>query len=164
VPHPGDFSRVRGLTFLRAGFAHAQPFATPLWTGRPPWQEVSRALRKSKGKPSRQLSLGFAAGGAAFWQRRFYDFNVWSDQKLQEKLDYMHRNAVQRKSFCVRRTGRGVVGRTTKRESWGLFAWMLSEQAKARNRSRRPGNVKNRTLENASRCGTLFYFGAPGYQ
>jgi putative transposase len=32
-----------------------------------------------------------------FWQRRFYDFNVWSDKKLRERLDYMHRNPVQRK-------------------------------------------------------------------
>ena len=33
----------------------------------------------------------------AFWQRRFYDFNVWSSGKLREKLDYMHRNPVQRR-------------------------------------------------------------------
>jgi hypothetical protein len=27
----------------------------------------------------------------------FYDFNVWSDRKVREKLDYMHGNPVQRK-------------------------------------------------------------------
>ena len=32
----------------------------------------------------------------SFWQRRFYDFNVWSSGKLEQKLDYMHRNPVQR--------------------------------------------------------------------
>jgi putative transposase len=32
-----------------------------------------------------------------FWQKRFYDFNVWSGKKLQEKLEYMHANPVQRK-------------------------------------------------------------------
>jgi hypothetical protein len=32
-----------------------------------------------------------------FWQRRFYDFNVWSEKKLREKLQYMHANPVQRK-------------------------------------------------------------------
>ena len=32
----------------------------------------------------------------AFWQRRFYDYNVWSDGKLEQKLDYMHRNPVRR--------------------------------------------------------------------
>jgi putative transposase len=31
-----------------------------------------------------------------FWQRRFYDFNVWSDRKRIEKLRYMHRNPVRR--------------------------------------------------------------------
>jgi len=31
-----------------------------------------------------------------FWQRRFYDFNVWSARKRVEKLRYMHRNPVKR--------------------------------------------------------------------
>ena len=30
------------------------------------------------------------------WQRRFYDFNVWSQRKEVEKLKYMHRNPVVR--------------------------------------------------------------------
>ena len=30
------------------------------------------------------------------WQKRFYDFNVWSDRKRIEKLRCMHRNPVQR--------------------------------------------------------------------
>lgn len=29
------------------------------------------------------------------WQRRFYDFNVWSERKRVEKLRYMHRNPVR---------------------------------------------------------------------
>jgi putative transposase len=29
------------------------------------------------------------------WQARFYDFNVESDEKLSEKLDYMHNNPVE---------------------------------------------------------------------
>jgi putative transposase len=64
-------------------------------------QKVSRALRR---KPRRsvpgQLSLVFPEAGieaAAFWQRRFYDFNVWSAKKVKEKLEYMHANPVQRK-------------------------------------------------------------------
>jgi len=32
-----------------------------------------------------------------FWQRRFYDFNVWSAKKRAEKLDYMHFNPQSRK-------------------------------------------------------------------
>lgn len=31
------------------------------------------------------------------WQRRFYDFNVWSAHKRIEKLRYMHRNPVKRR-------------------------------------------------------------------
>jgi putative transposase len=31
-----------------------------------------------------------------FWQRRFYDFNVWSAHKRVEKLKCMHRNPVKR--------------------------------------------------------------------
>jgi putative transposase len=30
------------------------------------------------------------------WQRRFYDFNVWSEKKRIEKLRYIHRNPVRR--------------------------------------------------------------------
>jgi len=64
-------------------------------------QRVSRALRRGRPRnASAQLSLGFCtteAEAPAFWQRRFYDFNVWSSGKLWEKLNYMHRNPVQRK-------------------------------------------------------------------
>jgi putative transposase len=38
--------------------------------------------------------LGF--DGLHFWQRRYYDFNVWSGRKMVEKLRYMHRNPVKR--------------------------------------------------------------------
>lgn len=30
------------------------------------------------------------------WQRRFYDFNVWTEKKRIEKLRYIHRNPVER--------------------------------------------------------------------
>ena len=35
-------------------------------------------------------------GGARFWEKRFYDFNVWSVKKKNEKLNYMHFNPVKR--------------------------------------------------------------------
>jgi REP-associated tyrosine transposase len=64
-------------------------------------QKVSRVLRgKGKKSPPGQLSLPFsgtAADAGAFWQRRFYDFNVYSSGKLNEKLDHMHANPVARK-------------------------------------------------------------------
>jgi putative transposase len=31
-----------------------------------------------------------------FWQTRYYDFNVWSEEKRIEKLRYIHRNPVKR--------------------------------------------------------------------
>jgi len=63
-------------------------------------QRVSRALRRRPRNASAQLALPFCcreAEARAFWQRRFYDFNVWSSGKLREKLNYMHRNPVQRR-------------------------------------------------------------------
>ena len=31
-----------------------------------------------------------------FWERRYYDFNVWSEEKFWEKLHYIHQNPVRR--------------------------------------------------------------------
>jgi len=31
-----------------------------------------------------------------FWERRYYDFNLWSEGKYAEKLDSMHMNPVKR--------------------------------------------------------------------
>jgi putative transposase len=64
-------------------------------------QRVSRAMRGKKRRGSDgQLSLKFpneAGSLRRFWQKRFYDFNVWSSEKKKEKLNYMHANPVQRK-------------------------------------------------------------------
>jgi len=49
-------------------------------------QDVSRKLRAAK----RGDRL------PRFWERRFYDFNVWSAKKRIEKLGYMHMNPVKR--------------------------------------------------------------------
>jgi putative transposase len=62
-------------------------------------QRVSRRLRgRGRGKSSAgQMSLWKdAAVHRSFWQRRFYDFNVWSRKKRIEKLNYMHMNPVKR--------------------------------------------------------------------
>jgi len=63
-------------------------------------QRVSRAMRKRKrGSSGSQLRLPFPEGKKGpkrFWQRRFYDFNVWSRGKRKEKLNYMHANPVIR--------------------------------------------------------------------
>ena len=63
-------------------------------------QRVSRSLRqrgRTTTKNQRPLRHTEDEGALpSFWQRRFYDFNVWSHQKRQEKLDYMHLNPVKR--------------------------------------------------------------------
>ena len=56
-------------------------------------RRVLKSLRKRR--VTAQLEL-FAVGSEHVWQRRFYDFNVWSDRKRIEKLNYMHRNPVAR--------------------------------------------------------------------
>lgn len=51
------------------------------------------ALQVLKQQTSRRLGKH---SEAQFWQRRYYDFNVWSEEKTREKLRYMHRNPVRR--------------------------------------------------------------------
>ena len=54
-------------------------------------------LPKRKRSNRRQLNLfGEDAPRRAFWQPRFYDFNVFTAHKRTEKLRYMHRNPVKR--------------------------------------------------------------------
>jgi REP-associated tyrosine transposase len=64
-------------------------------------QQVSRSLRKKRKRPPEaQLRLKFVEAQIEeehFWQRRFYDFNVWSEKKFKEKLKYMHANPVKRR-------------------------------------------------------------------
>ena len=62
-------------------------------------QRVSRRLRGRRRGARGQLALQFPdpAEYRRFWQRRYYDFNVYSEKKLREKLDYMHRNPVKRR-------------------------------------------------------------------
>ena len=61
---------------------------------------VARRLRRRKRCLPGQLELPFEKCGEplrAFWQARFYDFNVYSEGKIKEKLNYMHANPVIRK-------------------------------------------------------------------
>jgi len=62
---------------------------------------VARKLRKRRrSTPAGQMHLPFEERGEplrAFWQARFYDFNVYSEQKRIEKLNYMHANPMNRK-------------------------------------------------------------------
>src|ERR1700761_8590412 len=59
-------------------------------------QRVARKMRRETKKgPDGGLALAFDEYKLrAFWQARFYDFNVYSRSKVEEKLNYMHANPV----------------------------------------------------------------------
>jgi putative transposase len=54
-------------------------------------QRFARQVLQKKRCPAEQAQ----GGQLHVWQRRFYDFNVWSERKRVEKLRYMHRNPVK---------------------------------------------------------------------
>lgn len=63
--------------------------------------DPSKALQVLKQRVSKKLlpkrrGADTSSDERHFWQRRFYDFNVWSGKKITEKLDYMHLNPVKR--------------------------------------------------------------------
>ncbi len=63
-------------------------------------QRLSRRMRGKKRTASNQMSLRFSNPEdplRRFWQRRYYDFNVYSRAKIIEKLHYMHANPVREK-------------------------------------------------------------------
>ncbi|WP_238398601.1 transposase [Edaphobacter sp. 12200R-103] len=43
-----------------------------------------------------KLSVSVQQGRTRFWQKRYYDFNVFTEDKRIEKLRYIHRNPVTR--------------------------------------------------------------------
>jgi putative transposase len=55
-------------------------------------QRFARQMRKK----SSATQLDLWIDEEHVWQRRFYDFNVWSERKHVEKLRYLHRNPVKR--------------------------------------------------------------------
>jgi putative transposase len=61
-----------------------------LGVSEPPVATLSVALQALK------ISVSRRSLPRPFWQRRFYDFNVYTDEKRLEKRRYMHRNPVIR--------------------------------------------------------------------
>jgi putative transposase len=59
-------------------------------------QRVSLGCRGKKRKKANQMRLWDEAAPPAFWQPRYYDFNVFTQRKYIEKLRYIHRNPVKR--------------------------------------------------------------------
>jgi len=58
---------------------------------------LSMALQVLKQESARNLKVV----EKQFWQRRYYDFNVGTEEKRVEKLKYMHRNPVRRGLVAV---------------------------------------------------------------
>jgi putative transposase len=58
-------------------------------------EALGTALRPSSGQASRSANVDTAL--RRFWQRRYYDFNVYTREKMNEKLEYMHANPVVEK-------------------------------------------------------------------
>jgi putative transposase len=98
-----------------------------LLVGEPRRSSLAVALQVLKQQTSRRLK---GRGAAQFWQRRYYDFNVWSEEKRVEKLRYIHRNPVTRglvekpedwpwSSF--RQYATGIVGAVEIESQWTAF-------------------------------------------
>jgi putative transposase len=64
-----------------------------LLIGEPEIGTPSTAMQVLKQRVSKSLGRG---AQRRFWQPRFYDFNVWSTKKRNEKLHYIHFNPVKR--------------------------------------------------------------------
>ena len=55
-----------------------------------------RVLAQTRRRRNPGQATLFDTGPQHIWQKRFYDFNVWSERKRIEKLRYMHENPVKR--------------------------------------------------------------------
>jgi putative transposase len=55
-----------------------------------------RVLAQARRRHNPAQATLFDASPQHIWQKRFYDFNVWTEHKRIEKLRYMHRNPVTR--------------------------------------------------------------------
>jgi putative transposase len=83
--------------FLLAGYV-VMPEHVHLLIGEPPDGTPSTVLQVLKQRVSRASNRTDPSGQILpqFWEQRFYDFNVWSQKKITEKLQYMHMNPVKR--------------------------------------------------------------------
>ena len=85
-----EAARVR-YQFQVVGYVLMPEHVHLLLTEPPDWP-LSMALQVLKQESSRELK-GLER---QFWQRRYYDFHVRTEEKRVEKLKYMHRNPVRR--------------------------------------------------------------------
>jgi putative transposase len=88
-----EFESVRErYGFVVVGYG-LMPEHVHLLTDEPRISSLVVALQVLKQKTSRKLK---SPGLTQSWQRRYYDFNIYTEAKTAEKLKYMHRNPVRR--------------------------------------------------------------------
>jgi putative transposase len=93
-----ELGRVRDeMGFALVGYV-IMPEHVHLLVGEPDAGTPSTVLHKLKLRVSRKMRWPSATSETlrAFWQTRFYDFNMYTDCKTKEKLNYMHANPVAR--------------------------------------------------------------------
>ena len=78
--------------FVVAGYV-LMPEHVHLLVNEPPEVSLATAIQVLKQTTSKRLKL---SEEEQFWLRRYYDFNVWTDEKRIEKLRYMHQNPIRR--------------------------------------------------------------------
>ena len=79
----------RRYDFLVMGYV-VMPEHVHLLVSEPRLAVLAKALQALK------LSVAVQHAERPFWQKRYYDFNVFSEEKRVEKLRYIHRNPVTR--------------------------------------------------------------------
>lgn len=88
-----QLERVRqSYQFVVAGYV-LMPEHVHLLVSEPQQGSLATAIQVLKQETSKRLKR---SEQAQFWQRRYYDFNVWSEGTKEEKLHYMHQNPVKR--------------------------------------------------------------------
>jgi putative transposase len=91
------FERALDVLRVRYGFVVAgyvlMPEHVHILVSEPIRSSLSVVLQVLKQQTSHILKT---RGAVHFWQRRYYDFNVYNEKKRVEKLRYMHRNPVKR--------------------------------------------------------------------
>jgi len=98
-----EFLRALDEVRMKYGFALVGYVVMPehvhLLTSEPKIGTPSTVVHSLKLRVSKRLRAKSeeSMGAPQFWQRRFYDFNVYSAEKRREKLEYMHRNPVTRR-------------------------------------------------------------------
>jgi putative transposase len=86
----------RKYAFRVFGFV-VMPEHVHLLISEPEWEYLYTAMQVLKHRVTcAARPFGWERESETFWQKRYFDFNVWSERKKIEKLKYIHRNPVKR--------------------------------------------------------------------